>query len=205
MQDPGNLEADIQAGAQTGFALLWWFALVSLGCGTAFQVGAALRDSSAGRCCAARQQRRQVLRPAATWPLPRLWPAAQHAPRPPSPHPPPPPPPTHPQCLSGRVGLVTGKDIAQHCGEQWPRPARWLLWLLLEFSIVAVDIQETVGCAQGLYMLSQGQVPLWAGEPHACGQGSVMPCHTRGGGQWGCSLAERSGQLSSCYFQVHLV
>ncbi|KAL4442469.1 hypothetical protein ABPG77_005053 [Micractinium sp. CCAP 211/92] len=101
--DPGNLEADIQAGAQTGFALLWWFALVSLGCGTAFQ------------------------------------------------------------CLSGRVGLVTGKDIAQHCGEQWPRPARWLLWLLLEFSIVAVDIQETVGCAQGLAMLSQGQVPLWAG------------------------------------------
>lgn len=33
----GNLQADIQAGAQTGFALLWWFALVSLICGTAFQ------------------------------------------------------------------------------------------------------------------------------------------------------------------------
>ena len=30
--DPGNLTADIQAGAKTGFALLWWFALVSLCC-----------------------------------------------------------------------------------------------------------------------------------------------------------------------------
>jgi Mn2+/Fe2+ NRAMP family transporter len=37
-QDPGNLEADIQAGAKTGFALLWWFLLVSMGCGTAFQL-----------------------------------------------------------------------------------------------------------------------------------------------------------------------
>lgn len=49
-QDPGNLEADIQAGAQTGFALLWWFALVSLGCGTAFQVGSAPRGGSVP-CC----------------------------------------------------------------------------------------------------------------------------------------------------------
>jgi hypothetical protein len=36
-QDPGNLEADIQAGATTGFSLLWWFLVVSLGFGTAFQ------------------------------------------------------------------------------------------------------------------------------------------------------------------------
>ncbi len=102
-QDPGNLEADIQAGAKTGFALLWWFALVSLCCGTAFQ------------------------------------------------------------CLSGRLGLVSGKDLARHCGERWPRGACWFLWLMLEFAIVAVDIQETVGCAQALYMLSNGQLPLWAG------------------------------------------
>lgn len=32
VQDPGNLTADIQAGTQTGFVLLWWFMLVSLGC-----------------------------------------------------------------------------------------------------------------------------------------------------------------------------
>ncbi|KAI3425081.1 hypothetical protein D9Q98_008459 [Chlorella vulgaris] len=101
--DPGNLEADIQAGAKTGFALLWWFLLVSMGCGTAFQL------------------------------------------------------------ISGKLGLVTGKDLAQHCGEQWPLGARWFLWAMLEFAIVAVDIQETVGCAQALYMLSNGQLPLWAG------------------------------------------
>eukprot|EP00887_Chlorella_sp_A99_P000444 scaffold17.g444.t1 len=32
--DPGNLQADVSAGAQTGFSLLWWFALVSLVCET---------------------------------------------------------------------------------------------------------------------------------------------------------------------------
>lgn len=103
MQDPGNLEADIQAGAKTGFSLLWWFLLVSMACGTAFQ------------------------------------------------------------CLSGRLGLVTGRDLARICGERWPRGARWLLWVMLELAIVAVDIQETVGCAQALYMLSSGALPLWAG------------------------------------------
>lgn len=105
-----------------------------------------------------------------------------------------PPPPTtftHPtapsQCLSGRVGLVTGKDIAQHCGEQWPRPARWLLWLLLEFAIVAVDIQETVGCAQGLAMLSQDQVPLWAGARRPAGGGRLRS----GGGPRGACPGPR--------------
>ncbi|KAL4854728.1 Metal transporter nramp1 [Chlorella vulgaris] len=101
--DPGNLEADIQVGAKTGFALLWWVALVTLICGTSFQ------------------------------------------------------------CLSGRLGLVTGKDLARHCGERWPRVTCWFLWVMLELAIVAVDIQETIGSAQALFMLSNGQIPLWAG------------------------------------------
>ncbi len=45
------------------------------------------------------------------------------------------------QCLSGRLGLVTGKDLAAHCGERWPRGAAWFLWVMLELAIVAVDIQ----------------------------------------------------------------
>ena len=45
------------------------------------------------------------------------------------------------QCLSGRIGLVTGKDLAAHCGERWPRGAAIFLWIMLELAIVAVDIQ----------------------------------------------------------------
>ena len=41
------------------------------------------------------------------------------------------------QCLSGRLGLVTGKDLARHCGERYPRGARIFLWVMLEFAIVS--------------------------------------------------------------------
>lgn len=49
------------------------------------------------------------------------------------------------QCLSGRLGLVTGKDLAAHCGERWPRGAAIFLWIMLELAIVAVDIQVSAG------------------------------------------------------------
>jgi hypothetical protein len=34
---------------------------------------------------------------------------------------------------------------------------------MMEVALVSVDIQETVGCAQALYILSAGHLPLWAG------------------------------------------
>lgn len=40
------------------------------------------------------------------------------------------------QNLSGQLGLVTGQDLAQHCGKRYPKFARVLLWLLLEIAIV---------------------------------------------------------------------
>ena len=88
------------------------------------------------------------------------------------------------QCLSGRLGLVTGKDLAQHCGERWPRGARWLLWAMLEGAIVAVDIQETVGCAQALYMLSSAAVPLWAGCIVVSASAFVLLLLERRGARW---------------------
>ncbi len=72
------------------------------------------------------------------------------------------------QCMSGRLGIVTGRDLAQHCGQQYGRFARVLLWALIEVAIVGADVQETVGCAQAVHILSQGQVPLWAGAPRVC-------------------------------------
>uniref|UniRef100_A0A7R9V4I2 Natural resistance-associated macrophage protein n=1 Tax=Chlamydomonas euryale TaxID=1486919 RepID=A0A7R9V4I2_9CHLO len=67
------------------------------------------------------------------------------------------------QCLAGQLGLVTGQDLAQVCGQRYPRFARWLLWLLLELAIVGADIQETIGSAIAIFILSGGAIPLWAG------------------------------------------
>ncbi len=101
--DPGNLEADIQVGVQTGYDLLWWYFICAVLFGFAFQ------------------------------------------------------------CLAGQLGIVTGEDLAQHCGKRYPWPARILLWVLMEVAIVGADIQETIGSAIAISILSGGMLPLWAG------------------------------------------
>ena len=67
------------------------------------------------------------------------------------------------QALSGKVGLVTGRDLAYNIGQKYPPCARILLYILLEMSLIAADIQETVGCALAVQILSSGAIPLWAG------------------------------------------
>lgn len=57
---------------------------------------------------------------------------------------------------------VTGNDLAYQVGKVYPRNARVLLWFLLEMSVLAADIQETVGCALAVQILSNGIIPLWA-------------------------------------------
>jgi NRAMP (natural resistance-associated macrophage protein)-like metal ion transporter len=65
--------------------------------------------------------------------------------------------------LSGKLGLVTGQDLADAVGKQYPKHARILLWALLEISVIAADIQETIGCALAVNLLSNDSIPLWAG------------------------------------------
>lgn len=57
---------------------------------------------------------------------------------------------------------MTGNDLAYQVGKVYPRNARVLLWFLLEMSLLAADIQETVGCALAVQILSNGIIPLWA-------------------------------------------
>jgi Mn2+/Fe2+ NRAMP family transporter len=100
--DPGNLEADIQAGANVGYTLLWFF-FCAFGAGALFQG------------------------------------------------------------MTARLGIVTGRDLARLCGDAYPKPARILLWALIEVALVGADIQETIGSALAISLLSGGRVPLWGG------------------------------------------
>jgi natural resistance-associated macrophage protein 2 len=45
----------------------------------------------------------------------------------------------------------------------YPPHARWVMWILIEVAIIGADIQETVGCALAILILSDGLIPLWAG------------------------------------------
>ncbi len=98
--DPGNLEADLQSGAYTGYQLLWmlfWATVMGL-----------------------------LL-----------------------------------QVLAARLGVVTGKNLAQMCRLEYPRPVALVLWVMTELAIIGSDIQEVVGSAIALKILFG--VPLWGG------------------------------------------
>ncbi len=57
------------------------------------------------------------------------------------------------QTLCARLGLVTGKDLAQACRDYYKKPAAIVLWLLCEIGIIACDLAEVIGSAVALYLL----------------------------------------------------
>ncbi|MFN8586259.1 MAG: Nramp family divalent metal transporter [Candidatus Eisenbacteria bacterium] len=64
------------------------------------------------------------------------------------------------QTLSARLGVVTGRDLAQACRDSYPRWVVLPLWLLCELAIVACDLAEVLGAAIGLQLLT-GIPLLW--------------------------------------------
>jgi manganese transport protein len=65
------------------------------------------------------------------------------------------------QVISARLGVVTGKDLAQCCRDWYPRWTRWPNWVLSEVAIGACDLAEVLGSAVALNLLFH--IPLfWA-------------------------------------------
>ena len=98
--DPGNLESDLQAGAFTGYQLLW------------------------------------VL----------LWATVYGL---------------FLQILALRLGVVTGRHLAQMCRSEYSPPVRYLLFLMVELAIIGSDLQEVIGSAIAIRLLFG--LPIWAG------------------------------------------
>jgi manganese transport protein len=65
------------------------------------------------------------------------------------------------QTLSARLGIVTGRDLAQACRETYPRYVSYALWILCEIAIAACDLAEVLGAAIGLNLLFK--IPLLTG------------------------------------------
>ncbi|KAF1748168.1 hypothetical protein GCK72_024635 [Caenorhabditis remanei] len=100
--DPGNIESDLQSGAQAAYKLLW--VLLS-----AHIIGMLL------------------------------------------------------QRMSARLGVVSGKHMAEVAYQFYPRLPRIILWLMIEIAIVCSDMQEVIGTAIAIFLLSKGLVPLYVG------------------------------------------
>ncbi|MGI4861526.1 MAG: Nramp family divalent metal transporter [Janthinobacterium lividum] len=57
------------------------------------------------------------------------------------------------QWVSSRVGLVTGRDLAELCRERFGRRMTLFLWIASEIAIIACDVAEVVGSAVALQLL----------------------------------------------------
>ncbi len=65
------------------------------------------------------------------------------------------------QALAGRLGIVTGRDLAQACRDHYSKPVSMALWGLCELAIAACDLAEVIGAAIALNLLFN--IPLIAG------------------------------------------
>ncbi len=65
------------------------------------------------------------------------------------------------QALSAKLGIVTGRNLAEMCRERFPRPVVWAMWVVSEIAAMATDLAEFLGGAIGLSLLFQ--MPLFLG------------------------------------------
>lgn len=57
------------------------------------------------------------------------------------------------QSLSAKLGIATGKNLAEMCRDQFPKPVVWLMWIIAEVVAMATDLAEFLGAALGFYLL----------------------------------------------------
>ena len=65
------------------------------------------------------------------------------------------------QAMAAKLGIATGRNLAQHCRDAYPKWLNIVLWLMMEVVAMATDLAEFLGAAVGLQLLFG--VPLWLG------------------------------------------
>src|SRR5436190_5831894 len=57
------------------------------------------------------------------------------------------------QALSAKLGIATGRNLAEMCRDQFPRPVVWAMWGIMEVMAMATDLAEFLGAALGFNLL----------------------------------------------------
>jgi manganese transport protein len=86
------------------------------------------------------------------------------------------------QVVAAKLGIATGKGVAQLCRERFPGPVVWLLWAAAELAMIATDMAEIIGAAIGFSLVFS--LPLSAGAVLAAASSfallGVRTAHERG-------------------------
>ena len=65
------------------------------------------------------------------------------------------------QHLALKLGVATGRDLAQACGDAFSKPVAVFLWIICELAIAACDLAEVIGSALALHLLFD--IPILVG------------------------------------------
>jgi manganese transport protein len=57
------------------------------------------------------------------------------------------------QALSAKLGMVTGRNLAELCRDRFSRPSVWAMWIVAELAAMATDLAEFLGASLGLSLL----------------------------------------------------
>lgn len=57
------------------------------------------------------------------------------------------------QATAAKLGIATGKNLAEHCRDSYPKWANYGLWIMMEIVAIATDLAEFLGAAVGLQLL----------------------------------------------------
>jgi manganese transport protein len=102
------------------------------------------------------------------------------------------------QGLSAKLGIVTGRNLAEMCREQFPQPVVWVMWIVSEIAAMATDLAEFLGGAIGLSLLFQ--MPLIAGMAiTAIVTYGLLMCETYGFRPLELIIGALVGLIGLCY------
>src|SRR6202795_2259987 len=102
------------------------------------------------------------------------------------------------QHLCIKLGVATGRDLAQACRDHYPRPVVWFLWVICEIAIAACDLAEVVGSAIGLQLLC-GIPLIWGCLITAADVLAVLYLQTKGFRYIEALVITLIGVIGSCF------
>jgi manganese transport protein len=108
------------------------------------------------------------------------------------------------QALSAKLGIVTGRNLAELCRAHFPRPVVWALWIVSEVAAMATDLAEFLGGAIGLSLLLH--IPLLAGMAvTAVLTYAILMVQGRGFRPTEIIIGALVGAIAACYLAEMLI
>lgn len=102
------------------------------------------------------------------------------------------------QCLSAKLGIATGQNLAELCRDNFSKPVVWIMWGLMELVAIATDLAEFIGAAIGFNLLFN--IPLWlAGLLTAVVTFLILALQSRGFRPMEAVISALLGVIALCY------